>query len=67
MSCVTKRDYTLGGEFAYDENKKQQVIIFYTWDNVFKDGIFTYAKVLGRMDHEVYSTDFRNLSHIGVA
>ena len=67
MSCVTKRDYILGGEFAYDEDKKQQVIIFYTWDNVFKDGIFTYAKVLGRTDHEVYSTDLRNLSNIGVA
>ena len=67
MSNVFKRDYTLGGEFAYDEEKKQQVIIFYTWDTVVKDGISTYVKVLGRMDHEVYLTDFRNLSNIGVA
>ena len=67
MSIVTKRDYTFGAEFAYDEDRKQQVVIFYTWDTVLREGIVTYAKVLGITDEEVYSTVFSNLSNIGVS
>ena len=67
MKFIARRDYTLGSEFAYDEDKKQQVIIKYTWENVVKDGIATYAKVIGKTDRKTYSTDFRNLTKIGVA
>ena len=66
MKFVTRRDYTLGSEFAYDEDKKQQVIIKYTWDKVENDDVATYAKVIGRIDHKTYSTNFRNLSNIEV-
>ena len=67
MKFVTRRDYTLGSEFAYDEDKKQQVIIKYTCEKVVNNDIATYAKVIGKTDHKIYSTDFRNLSKIGVA
>lgn len=58
------KDMTLCSELAYDEEKGQEVIILYTWDNVFADGTFTYAKIFGKTDYKVYSTDFRNLSRI---
>ena len=66
MKYVARRDYSLGTELAYDENKKQQVIIKYTGEKVIKDEIVTYAKVIGKTDRKTYSTDFRNLSNIGV-
>lgn len=66
MDNGIKKDETLCDELAYDEDKKQEVLILYTWENVFADGIFTYARVFGKMDYKVYSTDFRNLSHIEV-
>lgn len=66
MKYVARRDYTLGSEFAYDENKNQPVIIKYTGEKVIKDEIVTYAKVIGKTDRKTYSTDFRNLSNIGV-
>ena len=65
MKFVTRRDYTLGSEFAYDEDKKQQVIIKYTCEKVVNNDIATYAKVIGKTDRKIYSTDFRNLSKIG--
>ena len=65
MKFVTRRDYTLGSEFAYDEDKKQQVIIKYTWEKVGNDDLATYAKVIGKIDHKIYSTNFKNLSKIG--
>ena len=67
MKYVARRDYTLGSEFAYDENKKQPVIIKYTGEKVIKNEIVTYAKVIGKKDSKIYSTDLRNLSNIGVA
>ena len=67
MKFIAKRDYTLSCEFAYDEDKKQQVIINYTCEKVTKDGIVTYVKVIGKTDGKIYSTDFRNLSKIGAA
>ena len=67
MKFVAKRDYTLGSEFAYDEDKKQQVIIKYTCNKVIKEDIVTYARVIGKTDHKIYSTDLRNLTNIGVA
>ena len=67
MKFVTRRDYTLGSEFAYDEDKKQQVIIKYTYQKVLNEGIATYAKVIGKTDRKIYSTDIKNLSKIGVA
>ena len=67
MKFVTKRDYTLGSEFAYDEDKKQQVIIKYTCEKVINNDIVTYARVIGKTDHKTYSIDIRNLSKIGVA
>ena len=66
MKFIAKRDYTLGSEFAFDEDKKQQVIIMYTWERVIKDETVAYAKVIGKADHKIYATDFRNLSNIGV-
>ena len=30
----------------------------------FADGTFTYARVFGKDDYKVYSTDFRNLSRM---
>ena len=65
MSNEIKKDMTLCSELAYDEDKKQEVLILYTWENVFADGIFTYARVFGKDDYKVYSTDFRNLSRMG--
>ena len=67
MKFIARRDYTLGSEFAYDEDKKQRVIIKYTWEKVVKDELVTYVKVIGKTDSKTYSTDFRNLSNIGVA
>jgi len=66
MAAVIEKDLTLSGELAFDNEKDQQVVILYTWENVFADGIFTYAKVFGKMDYKVYSTDFRNLSKIEI-
>ena len=65
MKFVTRRDYTLGSEFAYDEDKKQQVIIKYTCQKVLNEGIVTQARVIGKTDHKIYSTNFKNLSQIG--
>ena len=67
MKFIARRDYTLGSEFAYDKDKKQQVIINYTWEKVTKNELVTYAKVIGKTDSKIYSTDLRNLSNIGVA
>ena len=64
MSNEIKKDMTLCSELAYDEDKKQEVLILYTWENVFADGTFTYARVFGKDDYKVYSTDFRNLSRM---
>lgn len=64
MASEIIKDMTLCSELAYDEEKGQEVIILYTWDNVFADGTFTYAKIFGKTDYKVYSTDFRNLSRI---
>lgn len=66
MDTAIKKDKTLCGELAYDNEKDQQVVILYTWENVFADGTFTYAKIFGKKDYKVYSTDFRNLSKIEV-
>ena len=66
MDNGIKKDMTLCSELAFDNEKNQQVIILYTWENVFADGTFTYAKVFGKKDYKVYSTDFRNLSYIEV-
>ena len=66
MKFVAKRDYTLGSEFAYDEDKKQQVIIKYTCQKVINNDLVTYAKVIGKTDHKTYSTDITNLAQIGV-
>ena len=52
MKFVTRRDYTLGSEFAYDEDKKQQVIIKYTCQKVLNEGIVTQARVIGKTDHK---------------
>ncbi len=65
MDNGIKKDMTLCSESAYDNEKNQEVIILYTWENVFADGTFTYAKIFGKTDYKVYSTDFRNLSRIG--
>ena len=67
MKFIAKRDYSLGSEFAYDEDKKQQVIIKYTCNRVIKEDIVTYARVIGKTDHKIYSTALRNLTNIGVA
>ena len=64
MNTTIEKDMTLCSELAYDDEKGQQVVILYTWENVFADGTFTYAKVFGKGDCKVYSTDFRNLSRI---
>ena len=64
MGTEIIKDMTLCSELAYDEDKKQEIIILYTWENVFADGTFTYAKVFGKADYKVYSTDFRNLSRM---
>ena len=64
MAAVIDKDLTLSGELAFDNEKDQQVVILYTWENDFADGTFTYAKVFGKTDYKVYSTDFRNLSSI---
>ena len=64
MDTKIIKDTTLSGELAYDNEKDQQVVILYTWENVFADGTFTYAKIFGKKDYKVYSTDFRNLSKI---
>ena len=64
MSNEIKKDMTLCSELAYDADKKQEVLILYTWENVFADGTFTYARVFGKDDYKVYSTDFRNLSRM---
>lgn len=64
MDNGIKKDTTLCGELAYDSEKDQEVIILYTWENVFADGTFTYARIFGKTDYKVYSTDFRNLSRI---
>ena len=61
MAAVIDKDLTLSSELAYDDEKDQEVVILYTWENVFADGTFTYAKVFGKKDYKVYSTDFRNL------
>lgn len=45
-----EKDKTLFGELAYDSDKNQQVVILYLWENVFADGTFTYAKVVGKDD-----------------
>ena len=66
MAAVIDKDLTLSGELAYDDEKDQEVIILYTWENVFADGTFTYAKVFGKTEYKVYSTDFRNLVKIDV-
>lgn len=59
-----EKDNTLFGELAFDEEKKQMVVILNIWDNKFADGIFTYADVVGKNDCKKYSTDFRNLTYI---
>ena len=64
MAAVIDKDLSLSGELAYDDEKDQEVVILYTWENVFADGTFTYARVFGKKDYKVCSTDFRNLSHI---
>lgn len=64
MAAVIDKDLTLSGELAYDDEKDQEVVILYTWANVFADGTFTYAKVFGKTEYKVYSTDFRNLIKI---
>ena len=66
MKYVARRDYSLSCEFAYDEDKKQPVIINYTCEKVVNDEIVTHAKVIGKKDSKIYSTDLRNLSNIGV-
>ena len=66
MDNGIKKDMTLCSELAYDKDKKQEVLILYTWENVFADGTFTYARVFGKKYYNVYSTDFRNLSNIEV-
>ena len=67
MKYVARRDYSLSCEFAYDEDKKQPVIINYTSEKVVNNEIVIYAKVIGKKDSKIYSTDLRNLSKIGVA
>lgn len=64
MAAVIDKDLTLSGELAYDNEKDQEVVILYTWENIFADGTFIYAKIFGKKDYKVYSTDFRNLSRI---
>ena len=66
MAAVIDKDLTLSGELAYDNEMDQEVVILYTWENVFADGTFTYARVFGKKDYKVYSTDFRNLVKIDV-
>lgn len=61
-----EKDKTLFGELAYDSDKNQQVVILYLWENVFADGTFTYAKVVGKDDCKIYSTKFDNLVKIEV-
>ena len=64
MDNGIKKDMTLCSELAFDDEKNQEVVILYTWENVFADGTFTYARVFGKKDYKVYSTDFRNLSRL---
>ena len=66
MKFILKRDYTLGSEFAYDEDKKQPVIIKYTCEKVIEGSIVTHARVIGKTDGKIYSTNLKNLSNIGV-
>ena len=66
MATTIDKDLTLSSELAFDDEKDQEVVILYTWENVFADGTFTYAKVFGKKDYKVYSTDFRNLTRIEI-
>ncbi len=66
MDNTIKKDDALCGFLAYDNDKKQEVVILYTWENVFADGVFTYARIFGKKEYKLYSTDFRNLTNIKV-
>ena len=37
MAAVIDKDLSLSGELAYDSEKNQQVVILYTWENVFAE------------------------------
>ena len=60
----TKKDLTLSGKTAYDNETDQPVLILYTWEDVCADGTITSVQVLGKKDFKLYVTDFRNLSNI---
>ena len=64
MDNTIKKDDELCGYLAYDNDKKQEVVILYTWENVFADGVFTYARIFGKKEYKLYSTDFRNLTKV---
>lgn len=64
MDNGIKKDETLCSYLAYDNEKKHDVVILYTWENVFADGVFTYARVFDKIDYKLHSTDFRNLTRI---
>ena len=66
MSNGIIKDDSLCGHLAFDNDKKHEVVILYTWENVFADGVFTYARVFDKIDYKLHSTDFRNLSNIEV-
>ena len=38
MATTIDKDLTLSGELAYDNEKDQEVVVLYTWENVFADG-----------------------------
>lgn len=59
-----EKDKTLFGELAFDSIRNQEVIILFLWENIFADGRFIFAKLVGKNDCKIYSTDFRNLIKI---
>ncbi len=66
MDKTIEKDDALCGYLAYDNDKKQEVVILYTWENVFADGVFTYARIFGKKEYKLYSTDFRNLTKVRI-
>ena len=66
MDNGIKKDEKLCGYLAYNKDKKEEVVILYTFENVFADGTFTYARIFSKVDYKLHSTDFRNLTRIRV-
>ena len=64
MDKSIKKDDSLCGYLAFDTEKKHDVVILYTWENVFADGVFTYARVFDKIEYKLHSTDFRNITNL---